>query len=139
MTHNQDCEYDLWYACVRFIIVCKGVNKLNIQTFYTGIYCFRFSLSDPNIPDQEKAANDTDRLVTFNGLVPGRLYNITVWTVSKNVASQPLQRQDRLCKYMIYLIIYLYLQIVVEIHSVVNKLFFHAFFYYISLSLSLSN
>lgn len=59
---------------------------------------YRFSLSEPNIPDQEKAANDSDRFVTFTGLVPGRLYNITVWTVSKNVASQPLQRQDRLCK-----------------------------------------
>nr|XP_023013330.1 tyrosine-protein phosphatase 10D isoform X2 [Leptinotarsa decemlineata] len=57
---------------------------------------YRFSLSESNIPDQEKTANDSDRLVTFTGLVPGRLYNITVWTVSNNVASQPLQRQDRL-------------------------------------------
>lgn len=60
---------------------------------------YKFSLSDPNIPDQEKLANDTDRLVTFSGLIPGKLYNITVWTVSHNVASQPLQRQDRLCKF----------------------------------------
>lgn len=59
---------------------------------------YRFSLSELNIPDQEKAANDSDRLITFTGLNPGRLYNITVWTVSQNVASQPLQRQDRLCK-----------------------------------------
>lgn len=59
---------------------------------------YRFSLSDPNIPNQEKSANDTDRLVTFKGLIPGRLYNITVWTVSQGVTSQPLQRQDRLCK-----------------------------------------
>jgi receptor-type tyrosine-protein phosphatase beta len=57
---------------------------------------YRFSLSEVNIPDQEKTENDTDRFVTFKGLVPGRLYNITVWTVSQNVASQPLQRQDRL-------------------------------------------
>lgn len=57
---------------------------------------YRFSLSDPSIPDQEKMANDSDRLVTFRGLIPGRLYNITVWTVSQGVASQPLQRQDRL-------------------------------------------
>ncbi|XP_050304199.1 tyrosine-protein phosphatase 10D isoform X2 [Anthonomus grandis grandis] len=57
---------------------------------------YRFSLSEPNIPDQEKAANDSDRLVTFSNLVPGRLYNITVWTVSQGIASQPLQRQDRL-------------------------------------------
>lgn len=58
---------------------------------------YRFSLSEANIPDQEKTANDSDRLVTFNNLIPGRLYNITVWTVSKNTSSQPLQRQDRLC------------------------------------------
>ncbi|XP_017783937.1 PREDICTED: tyrosine-protein phosphatase 10D [Nicrophorus vespilloides] len=57
---------------------------------------YRFSLSETNIPDQEKDANDTDTLVKFTGLIPGRLYNITVWTVSQNVASQPLQRQDRL-------------------------------------------
>ncbi|KAF5292505.1 hypothetical protein FQR65_LT01650 [Abscondita terminalis] len=57
---------------------------------------YRFSLSESNISNQEKTANDSDRLVTFTGLTPGRLYNITVWTVSHNVASQPLQRQDRL-------------------------------------------
>lgn len=34
---------------------------------------YRFSLSEPNIPDQEKAANDSDRLVTFTNLIPGRL------------------------------------------------------------------
>lgn len=58
---------------------------------------YRFSLSESTIPDQEKTANDSDRLVTFTNLIPGRLYNITVWTVSHNIASQPLQRQDRLC------------------------------------------
>jgi receptor-type tyrosine-protein phosphatase beta len=57
---------------------------------------YRFSLGDPNIPDKEKLANDTERKVTFNGLIPGRLYNITVWTVSGGVASQPIQRQDRM-------------------------------------------
>lgn len=59
---------------------------------------YRFSLSESNIPDQEKGANDSDRFVTFTALIPGRLYNITVWTVSQHVASQPIQRQDRLCK-----------------------------------------
>lgn len=59
---------------------------------------YRFSLSDPNTPVKEKLANDTEWKVTFNGLTPGRLYNITVWTVADNVQSQPLQRQDRLCK-----------------------------------------
>ncbi|XP_058822089.1 tyrosine-protein phosphatase 10D isoform X2 [Topomyia yanbarensis] len=57
---------------------------------------YRFSLGDVNLPDKEKFANDTDRKVTFTGLVPGRLYNITVWTVSGGVASQPIQRQDRM-------------------------------------------
>lgn len=57
---------------------------------------YRFMLSDPNVPIKEKAANDTDMKVTFTGLIPGRLYNITVWTVSGGKLSQPLQRQDRL-------------------------------------------
>lgn len=34
--------------------------------------------------------------VVFEGLVPGWLYNVTVWTVSEGVTSQPLIRQDRL-------------------------------------------
>ena len=60
---------------------------------------YRFRLSDPSIPDREKLANDTEsKKVIFTGLMPGRLYNITVWTVSAGVASQPLQRQDRMCK-----------------------------------------
>ena len=53
-------------------------------------------LSDANIPVMEKAAQDPDRKVTFVDLVPGRLYNITVWTVSGGVTSKPLERQDRL-------------------------------------------
>lgn len=57
---------------------------------------YRFSLGDPDISDKEKLANDTDRKVTFNGLTPGRLYNITVWTVSGGVQSVPIQRQDRM-------------------------------------------
>jgi len=59
---------------------------------------YRFQLSDASIPVKEKAANDTETKVTFDGLIPGRLYNITMWTVSQGVPSQPLQRQDRLCK-----------------------------------------
>ncbi|XP_044737307.1 tyrosine-protein phosphatase 10D-like isoform X2 [Chrysoperla carnea] len=57
---------------------------------------YRFKLSASGVPIIEKGANDSERLVTFTGLEPGRLYNITVWTVSHGVASQPLQRQDRL-------------------------------------------
>ncbi|KAG8237365.1 hypothetical protein J437_LFUL017488 [Ladona fulva] len=57
---------------------------------------YRFSLSDPSVPIKEKSASDTDAKVTFTGLIPGRLYNITVWTVSDGVESLPLLRQDRL-------------------------------------------
>ncbi|XP_030379316.1 tyrosine-protein phosphatase 10D [Scaptodrosophila lebanonensis] len=57
---------------------------------------YRFSLGDEQIKDKEKLANDTDRKVTFTGLTPGRLYNITVWTVSGGVASLPIQRLYRL-------------------------------------------
>lgn len=57
---------------------------------------YRFSIGDPNIPEKEKLANDTNRKVTFSGLMPGRLYNIKMWTISGGVASQPIQRQDRL-------------------------------------------
>ena len=63
-----------------------------LSTFDT----YRFRLSDPNIPDMEKAATDSERKVTFLDLVPGRLYNITMWTVSDGVTSRPVERQDRL-------------------------------------------
>jgi receptor-type tyrosine-protein phosphatase beta len=62
---------------------------------------YRFQLSDPSIPPKEKFANETDRKVTFDSLVPGRLYNFTIWTVSHDVTSRPLLRQDRLCKEII--------------------------------------
>lgn len=57
---------------------------------------YRFSLGDPLIKDKEKLANDTERKLSFTGLTPGRLYNITVWTVSGGVASLPTQRLYRL-------------------------------------------
>lgn len=43
---------------------------------------------------------DEQRIILFGlsfiGLIPGRLYNITVWTVSGGVQSLPIQRQDRM-------------------------------------------
>ncbi|KAG0729552.1 Tyrosine-protein phosphatase 10D [Chionoecetes opilio] len=63
-----------------------------VATFDT----YRFMLSDPAIPVKEKWANDDDRKVVFESLVPGRLYSVKVWTVSEGVTSQPLVRQDRL-------------------------------------------
>jgi protein tyrosine phosphatase len=58
---------------------------------------YRFQLtSDPSIPAQEKLANDSHRLVLFDRLVPGRLYNLSIWTVSGGVYATPIQRQLRL-------------------------------------------
>lgn len=51
----------------------------------------------------EKWYSDNEWKVTWHSLVPGRLYDITVWTVSAyGVLSQPLRRQDRLCKYTLH-------------------------------------
>ena len=58
---------------------------------------YRFQLtSDLSIPAQEKLHNDTSRLVLFDNLIPGRLYNLSVWTVSGGIYSQPIQREIRL-------------------------------------------
>ncbi|KAH8275987.1 hypothetical protein KR018_000494, partial [Drosophila ironensis] len=57
---------------------------------------YRFSMGDPQIKDKEKLANDTERKLSFTGLTPGQLYNVTVWTVSGGVASLPVQRLYRL-------------------------------------------
>ena len=82
----------------RFVYYCTVL-------FCTMLYCsvpyctvlHRFVLSprDPAIPPAEKAATDSERKVTFLSLVPGRLYNITMWTVSQGVTSRPVERQDR--------------------------------------------
>ncbi|XP_015786402.1 tyrosine-protein phosphatase 10D [Tetranychus urticae] len=58
---------------------------------------YRFQLvSDQSIPAQEKLHNDTSRLVLFDNLIPGRLYNISIWTVSGGVHSVPIIREVRL-------------------------------------------
>lgn len=46
----------------------------------------------------ERAADAIPRQVLFRELVPGRLYNVTLQTVSHNVTSHPVQRQARLCQ-----------------------------------------
>ena len=56
---------------------------------------YRFMLSPGNLV-KEKEATNSERKVTFLDLVPGRLYNITMWTVSAGVTSRPVERQDRL-------------------------------------------
>ncbi|XP_034187138.1 protein tyrosine phosphatase 10D isoform X1 [Osmia lignaria lignaria] len=57
---------------------------------------YRFRISDENNTTKERLVDDTDTKVTFTGLTPGKLYNVTVWTVSDNVESRPLVKQDRL-------------------------------------------
>lgn len=61
---------------------------------------YRFRISDARNTTKQKMVDDIDRKVTFTGLTPGKLYNVTVWTVSNNVESRPLLRQDRLCEYL---------------------------------------
>ncbi|OTF79382.1 hypothetical protein BLA29_009759, partial [Euroglyphus maynei] len=57
---------------------------------------YRFQLSGTSIPTQEKQWNDTNRFVLFDNLIPGRLYNLSIWTISGQTLSMPIQRQARL-------------------------------------------
>lgn len=57
---------------------------------------YRFRINDENNTTKERRVDNNDTKVTFTGLTPGRLYQVTVWTVSDNVESRPLIRQDRL-------------------------------------------
>jgi receptor-type tyrosine-protein phosphatase beta len=57
---------------------------------------YRFKLSDDTLPLMEKAAQDPERKVTFVDLTPGRLYTVSLWTVSGGVTSLPLEATDRL-------------------------------------------
>lgn len=59
---------------------------------------YRFRISDEVNTTQERPVDDTNYNITFVGLTPGKLYNVTVWTVSDNVESKPLIKQDRLCE-----------------------------------------
>ena len=79
------------YQQGHFSLISDQVNNLFLSA--TVFLMCRFMLSDPDIPVKEKAATDNERKVTFLNLVPGRLYNITLWTVSGGVTSRPLERQ----------------------------------------------
>ncbi|KAF7495092.1 Tyrosine-protein phosphatase 10D [Sarcoptes scabiei] len=57
---------------------------------------YRFQLNGTNIPSQEKLWNDTNRFVLFDNLIPGRLYNLSIWTISGQTYSVPIQRYARL-------------------------------------------
>ncbi|KAI8440643.1 hypothetical protein MSG28_001853, partial [Choristoneura fumiferana] len=59
---------------------------------------YRFRLEGAGEPAREetRAAGAPPRRLVFAALTPGRLYNVTMWTVSRNVTSHPVQRQARL-------------------------------------------
>ncbi|KAM3958132.1 LOW QUALITY PROTEIN: tyrosine-protein phosphatase 10D [Aphomia sociella] len=59
---------------------------------------YRFRLEGAGEPPRwhERAAAAPGQQVVFRDLVPGRRYNLTMWTVSCNVTSHPVQRQARL-------------------------------------------
>ncbi|XP_075972305.1 protein tyrosine phosphatase 10D [Anticarsia gemmatalis] len=59
---------------------------------------YRFRLDGEGSPPRSvtRARDSPGQTVVFDSLVPGRLYNVTMWTVSGNVTSHPVQRQSRL-------------------------------------------
>ncbi|CAH2062689.1 unnamed protein product, partial [Iphiclides podalirius] len=59
-------------------------------------YRFRLEAAGEEARWAERPAAADSHAVDFRGLVPGRLYNLTMWTVSRNVTSHPVQRQARL-------------------------------------------
>uniref|UniRef100_A0A0K2UFV7 protein-tyrosine-phosphatase n=2 Tax=Lepeophtheirus salmonis TaxID=72036 RepID=A0A0K2UFV7_LEPSM len=80
------------------------LNKKDLTTSLTLLYTetpltkslfdtYRFLLGNET---KEKAALDLDRRLSFSNLTPGRLENITFWTVSGGVLSSPLIEQERL-------------------------------------------
>ncbi|CAM1318251.1 Uncharacterised protein g6905 [Pycnogonum litorale] len=73
-----------------------GIRYTRTSTKLVVFNRYRFQLSDPSILAQEKLANDTNRLILFNNLTPGKLYNISIWTVSGSIHSFPISRQVRL-------------------------------------------
>ncbi|XP_039746101.1 tyrosine-protein phosphatase 10D-like isoform X2 [Pararge aegeria] len=59
-------------------------------------YRFRLEGGDEPARWERRAAAAPDQQVEFAALVPGRLYSLTMWTVSHNVTSHPVQRPARL-------------------------------------------
>ncbi|XP_063616070.1 tyrosine-protein phosphatase 10D-like [Cydia splendana] len=59
-------------------------------------YRFRLEGGPGEAQEQTRAAAAPAARVEFKRLVPGRLYNVTMWTVSGNVTSHPVQRPTRL-------------------------------------------
>ena len=93
---HSAAEVHLRHVQVRVVLYCTVCTILYCSVPYcTVLHRFVLSPRDPAIPPAEKAATDSERKVTFLSLVPGRLYNITMWTVSQGVTSRPVERQDR--------------------------------------------
>ncbi|XP_023945481.2 tyrosine-protein phosphatase 10D [Bicyclus anynana] len=59
-------------------------------------YVFRLEGGADPPRELRRAAAAPAQQVHFAALVPGRLYNLTMWTASRNVTSHPVQRQARL-------------------------------------------
>lgn len=59
-------------------------------------YRFRLDGEGEEARTLTRPANGSGQQVAFRDLVPGRLYNVTMWTTSRNVTSHPVQRQARL-------------------------------------------
>lgn len=88
-------------SSVLVVIDEHATNKLGIKYSPTPAKFvvfdrYRFQISEPSAPIQEKMQDDEHRLVLFDNLVPGKLYNISVWTVSGGMFSAPITRQARL-------------------------------------------
>ncbi|XP_063374991.1 tyrosine-protein phosphatase 10D-like [Cydia amplana] len=58
-------------------------------------YRFRLEGGPGEAQEQTRSATAPAARVEFARLVPGRLYNVTMWTVSGNVTSHPVQRPVR--------------------------------------------
>lgn len=71
-----------------------------IQSSRFDLYRFRISDTNDTTVERKVEVEKPDTKVAFVGLTPGKLYNVTAWTVSDNVESRPLLRQDRLCEYI---------------------------------------
>ncbi|XP_060800520.1 tyrosine-protein phosphatase 10D isoform X3 [Amyelois transitella] len=59
-------------------------------------YRFRLEAAGSEPREELRPADSASQHVVFRELVPGRLYNVTMWTVARNVSSHPVQRQARL-------------------------------------------
>ncbi|KAF9421769.1 hypothetical protein HW555_002450 [Spodoptera exigua] len=87
-------NYSVWVAAVSRgkVIYTRTPSSASLFDSY------RFQLEGAGSQPRwtTRAADAEGQAVEFSGLVPGRLYNVTMWTVSHNVTSHPVQRQARL-------------------------------------------